>query len=184
MASGRPAVEARRARYPLRRSRAGVDVDEVQLRAAQSAARREPEPRWSLPSIWAHPRGDLSREALPARDRWTPPRPSCSNGRPRPRKRSQTPARAGACHSSPTRSAGYSSSIVAPRVRALQASAARGSDGCPASSASAARGRNNPLPIAPAEATSSDLRVIRRALIVVYDTTRPGQVASQFMRIR
>lgn len=50
--------------------------------------------------------------------------------------------------------------------------------GGPPSIASAARGRSNPPPTAPAEAASSDLRLIRRELIIVYDTTIPGQVAS------
>jgi hypothetical protein len=44
---------------------------------------------------------------------------------------------------------------------------ARVADGGPPSSASAARGASNPLPIALAEVASSDLRVIRRALIIV-----------------
>jgi hypothetical protein len=45
------------------------------------------------------------------------------------------------------------------------------------------RGRTTALPIAPAEASNNDLRVIRRALIVVYDTTRMARVARQFVRI-
>jgi hypothetical protein len=57
-------------------------------------------------------------------------------------------------------------------------------EGGPYSSASAVRGRSTPPASAPAEATSNDLRVIRRALIDIYDTTRPVQVALQLVRIR
>ncbi len=102
----------------------------------------------------------------------------------RPRKRNEIFSFADPCHSTPTRSAGEASSKVAT----IGASApsrrwASAGDGDPPSSASAVRGRRTPLPSAPAEATSNDLRVIRRALIASYDTTRPAQVAPWFVRI-
>jgi hypothetical protein len=57
-------------------------------------------------------------------------------------------------------------------------------DGDLPSNASAARGRSIPLPIAPAQAASNDLRVIGRALIVIYDTTIRHGLRLGSMRIR
>ncbi len=73
--------------------------------------------------------------------------------------------------------------VAAVGVSAPSQRCASVGEGGPPSSASAVRGRSTPLPIAPAEARSKDLRVIRRALIASYDITRTTQVAQQFMRI-
>src|ERR1700683_2095171 len=99
----------------------------------------------------------------------------------RPRKRKEILSWTDPCHSTPTRSAGEASStVVTVGVSAPSRRWASAADGGPPSSASAVRGGSTPLPSAPAEATSNDLRVIRRALIASYDTMRPAQVAPWF----
>ena len=101
-----------------------------------------------------------------------------------PRKRSSTAATAGVCHSTPTRSATRPSLTVVPAGPSCpsQRFSSTGRGG-PASVARTPPGRTIPPATAPAVLASRDLRVSRRALIIVYDTTRPGQVASQLMRI-
>ena len=83
-----------------------------------------------------------------------------------PRNRRRIPAPAGSRHSRPTRSAGCASSTVVPPSASDPSQRwARAGDGGAPSSASAARGGRSALAPTAAEATSSDLRVKRRALI-------------------